>query len=44
MPVSRLLITLTHAASDRIKTLIANVRKGLHFVSTSVLGRPASSG
>jgi hypothetical protein len=31
----RLLITLTHAASDRIKTLIANVRKGLHFVSTS---------
>jgi hypothetical protein len=31
----RLLVTLTHAASDRIKTLIANVRKGLRFVSTS---------
>ncbi|MDR1279345.1 MAG: hypothetical protein LBK99_00795 [Opitutaceae bacterium] len=31
----RLLITLTHAASDRIKTLIANVRKGLRFVSTT---------
>ena len=31
----RLLVTLTHAASDRIKTLIANVRKGLRFVSAS---------
>jgi hypothetical protein len=31
----RLLITLTHAASDRIKTLIANVRQGLRFVSTT---------
>jgi hypothetical protein len=31
----RLLVTLTHAASDRVKTLTANVRKGLRFVSTS---------
>jgi hypothetical protein len=31
----RLLVTLTHAARDRIKTMIANVRKGLCFVSTS---------
>jgi hypothetical protein len=31
----RLLLTLTHAASDRIKTMIANVRKGLRFVSTN---------
>jgi hypothetical protein len=31
----RLLVTLTHAASDRIKTLIANVRQGLRFVSAS---------
>jgi hypothetical protein len=31
----RLLITLTHAASDRIKTLIVNVRKGLRFISTT---------
>jgi hypothetical protein len=29
------LVTLTHAASDRIKTLTANVRKGLRFVSES---------
>jgi hypothetical protein len=31
----RLLLTLTHAASDRIKTMIANVRKGLRFISTT---------
>jgi hypothetical protein len=31
----RLLITLTHAASDRIKNMIANVRKGLRFVSAN---------
>jgi hypothetical protein len=31
----RLLITLTHTASDRIKTMIANIRKGLRFVSAS---------
>ena len=29
---SRLLVTLTHAASDQIKTMIANVRKGLDTV------------
>jgi hypothetical protein len=31
----RLLVTLTQAASDPIKTPIANVRKGLRFVSAS---------
>jgi hypothetical protein len=31
----RLLLTLTHAASERIKTMIANVRKGLRFISTT---------
>jgi hypothetical protein len=31
----RLLITLIHAASDRIKTMISNVRKGLRFVLTT---------
>lgn len=29
---SRLLLTLTHAATDQIKTMIANVRKGLNTV------------
>ena len=29
---SRLLLTLTHAAGDQIKTMIANVRKGLNSV------------
>jgi hypothetical protein len=29
---SRLLLTLTHAAGDQIKTMIANVRKGLSTV------------
>jgi len=31
----RLLVTLTHAASDQIKTMIANVRKGLDTVLAS---------
>ena len=31
----RLLVTLTHAANDWIKTMIANVHKGLRFVSAS---------
>jgi hypothetical protein len=29
---TRLLLTLTHAAGDQIKTMIANVRKGLNTV------------
>jgi len=32
---SRLLLTLTHAAGDQIKTLIANIRKGLDFILTT---------
>jgi hypothetical protein len=32
---SRLLLTLTHAAADQIKTMIANVRKGLDAVLAS---------
>ncbi len=28
----RLLVTLTHAAGDQIKSMIANVRKGLDYV------------
>jgi hypothetical protein len=31
----RLLVTLTHAANDRIKTMITNAHKGLRFVSAS---------
>jgi hypothetical protein len=31
----RLLVTLTHAASDQIKTMITNVRKGLDTVLAS---------
>jgi hypothetical protein len=36
----RLLLTLTHAASDRIKTMIANVRKGLRLISTTAPQSP----
>lgn len=32
---SRLLLTLTHAAGDQIKTMIANIRKGLNTVLAS---------
>lgn len=32
---SRLLVTLTHAAGDQIKAMIANVRKGLDTIVTS---------
>jgi len=32
---SRLLVTLTHASADQIKSMIANVRKGLETVLTS---------
>jgi hypothetical protein len=31
----RLRVTFPPAASDRIETLIANIRKGLHFVLTT---------
>ncbi len=39
---SRLLLTLTHAAGDQIKTMIANVRKGLEtvLVSAPQLAKP----
>ncbi|MDP1787468.1 MAG: transposase, partial [Nitrosomonas sp.] len=33
---SRLLLTLTHAAGDHIKSMIANIRKGLDHVLASV--------
>ena len=32
---SRLLLTLTHAAGDQIKAMVANVRKGLNTILTS---------
>jgi hypothetical protein len=32
---SRLLVTLTHAAGDQIKTMVANVRKGLDAILTA---------
>jgi hypothetical protein len=32
---SRLLVTLTHAAGDLIKTMIANVKKGLDTLLTA---------
>jgi len=32
---SRLLLTLTHAAEDHIKSMIANIRKGLDHVLAS---------
>ena len=32
---SRLLLTLTHAAGDQIKTMIANVRAGLNYIRSS---------
>lgn len=32
---TRLLVTLTHACADHVKTMIANVRKGLDFVIAS---------
>jgi hypothetical protein len=33
---SRLLLTLTHAASDQIKAMIANIRKGLDHIRATV--------
>ena len=32
---SRLLLTLTHAAGDQIKAMVANVRKGLDVILTT---------
>lgn len=32
---SRLLLTLTHAAGDQIKAMLANVRKGLDIILTT---------
>ena len=34
---SRLLLTMTHAAGDHIKSMIANIRKGLDHVLASAL-------
>lgn len=32
MPATRLLLTVTHAASDQIKSMIANIRIGLGHI------------
>ena len=37
---SRLLLTLSHAAGDQIKTMIANIRKGGYVLSEAAGGKP----
>jgi hypothetical protein len=40
---SRLLLTLSHAAGDQIKAMIANIRKGLDHVLASAPQLPKAS-